>query len=347
MNIPIENIYYLLCYAWNKLEEKGRVNVHARDYTSLPDLFAKILINATRILLKRGVDKNYQAFTEQVAGIKGKLEYSATAKQNLFSSLQAICTYDEFSLDILPNQLLVSTLRKLLKVEGLDATLRKELHQLSGMLEGIAVINIEKKLFRQVRLNRNNRFYGFILQVCELVHDNLLVTEEAGRYQFADFTRDEKKMNQLFEDFIRNFYRLEQRVYPLVGREHFPWKLLASDAASHAYLPQMRTDISLSSDQHKIIIEAKYYRETMVTQYEREKIRSGHLYQLFSYLVNQEGEDEQSRNTMGILLYPTTGDEYDLDYRYQEHKIRVRSVNSHQNWKEKAGRSIAIITKQS
>jgi 5-methylcytosine-specific restriction enzyme subunit McrC len=58
MQIPIENIYYLLCYAWNKLDEKERVNVSIDDKTELLDLFAKILINATKMLLKRGIDKN-------------------------------------------------------------------------------------------------------------------------------------------------------------------------------------------------------------------------------------------------------------------------------------------------
>jgi 5-methylcytosine-specific restriction enzyme subunit McrC len=60
MQIPIENIYYLLCYAWNKLDEKERVNVSIDDKTELLDLFAKILINATKMLLKRGIDKNYR-----------------------------------------------------------------------------------------------------------------------------------------------------------------------------------------------------------------------------------------------------------------------------------------------
>ena len=50
MRIPIENIYYLLCYAWNKLEEKDRVNISVGDNTELQDLFAKVLINAVRLL---------------------------------------------------------------------------------------------------------------------------------------------------------------------------------------------------------------------------------------------------------------------------------------------------------
>lgn len=47
VNIPIQNIYYLLCYAWDKLEEKEIVDVEPLDSTSLADLFARVLINGT------------------------------------------------------------------------------------------------------------------------------------------------------------------------------------------------------------------------------------------------------------------------------------------------------------
>ena len=83
MQIPIENIYYLLCYAWNKLEEKERVNVSVDDKTELLDLFAKILINGTKILLKKGIDRSYIDFTDEIAGVKGKVQISQTLKSNL------------------------------------------------------------------------------------------------------------------------------------------------------------------------------------------------------------------------------------------------------------------------
>jgi len=57
VNIPIQNIYYLLCYAWDKLEEKEIVDVEPLDSTSLADLFARVLINGTNHLLKRGFDR--------------------------------------------------------------------------------------------------------------------------------------------------------------------------------------------------------------------------------------------------------------------------------------------------
>lgn len=55
----------------------------------------------------------------------------------------------------------------------------------------------------------------------------------------------------------------------------------------------METDISLENEEKKIIIDAKYYKETMTVNYDKERIRSSNLYQLFSYLLNQQDGSEK------------------------------------------------------
>jgi len=94
--IPIENIYYLLCYAWDRLDEKEKVAVDIDDKTELLDLFAKILISGSKILLKRGIDKNYIEDEQIVLGVKGKLNLSQTVKRQLLKQQQTICVFDEF-----------------------------------------------------------------------------------------------------------------------------------------------------------------------------------------------------------------------------------------------------------
>lgn len=343
MHIPIENIYYLLCYAWNKLEEKDRVSVAIDDKTSLLDLFAKILINGTKILLKRGIDKSYIANSEEIVGVKGKIEVSQTLKRNLLFKQRTVCTFDDFSANLLSNQILVSTLVTLIKTKGLDPALKNELSSLSRMLVGIDQIEIRSSLFGKVRLNRNNRFYGFILNVCQIVHESILPSEEEGKFQFSDFTRDEGKMNQLFEAFIRNFYRIEQQEYTSVKKEAIKWLFIDTDLESYQYLPQMETDISLENEREKIIIDAKYYRETMTVNYDKERIKSANLYQLFSYLLNQHDGTMKTSKATGILLYPTIEKDYNLNYNYQEHQIKIRTVNLNTNWNNISQRLKEIV----
>jgi 5-methylcytosine-specific restriction enzyme subunit McrC len=333
MQIPIENIYFLLCYAWNKLDEKERVNVSIDDKTELLDLFAKILINATKTLLKRGIDKNYIDHTEELTGVKGKIEISQTLKSNLLLKQRTICTFDDFSSNIISNRILVSTIYRLTRTKGLDKELKNELVALQRMLSDIDQIEITSSLFKQVRLNRNNRFYGFVMNVCQIIYDSTLPSEEQGKYKFSDFTRDDNKMNQLFEAFIRNFYRIEQKKYKTVKKETIKWQFDNTDNESYQYLPQMETDITLENEVEKIIIDAKFYRETMTINYDKERIKSANLYQLFSYLLNQQDNSTKTQTATGILLYPTIETDYDLNFKYNEHKIQIRTVNLNSNWR--------------
>jgi 5-methylcytosine-specific restriction enzyme subunit McrC len=170
MQIPIQNIYYLLCYAWNKLDEKNRIAVNVDDKTELLDLFAKVLINSTKILFKRGVDRNYVSYTSEISGIKGKLELTQTLKNNLHLKKQTICSYDDFSADILNNQILVTTLYRLTRTINLNKELKGEIKKLLWMFTDIAQIEIQSSLFNKIRLNRNNRFYNIILDVCQMIY---------------------------------------------------------------------------------------------------------------------------------------------------------------------------------
>lgn len=342
--VPIQNIYYLLCYAWDKLEERDRVHINPDGITELQDLFAKILINGTRLLLKRGIERTYIETVEEYAGIKGKLLVELSVKRNLFAQKKTICCFDEFSSDILINQIILTTILKLINTKQLDKDLKKQLRSLVYMLPGIKRINLNARTFKQVRLNRNNKFYGFLMNVCEIIYENLLPTEEPGNFTFNDFTRDDRKMNQLFEAFVRNFYKLEQIKFSSVRVERIKWQLIPKDRESEKYIPRMMTDITLENNEQKIIIDAKYYRETLASYYDSEKIHSTNMYQLFSYLLNQEDLSNKSKQAKGILLYPTIKKSYDLSYQFREHTIEIKTVDLDMKWKEIAARLQSIIT---
>ena len=332
MSIPIENIYYLLCYAWNKLDEKDRVAVSAEDYTKLLDLLAKVLIKSTRILLKRGIDRNYTDVTTEFAGVKGKIEMSQTVKSQLLLKQRTICSFDEFSSNILTNRILVATLNRLIRTNGLDIRLRSEIKNLLWRFDEVEPIELKNSIFSRVKLHRNNKFYGFVLNICHLIHENNLLSEKTGDWHFTNFLRDERKMNQLFEAFLRNFYVIEQKEFR-VRRENIHWQFSSDNNQNLQFLPLMQTDITLENETSKIIIDAKFHKETLKTNYGAEKITSANLYQLFSYLLNQHKSDPKTQTATGILIYPTIEQEHDLQFRYQNHNVLIKTVNLNSDWR--------------
>ena len=324
--IPIENLYFLLCYAWDRLEERDLVNIAAKDHSQLLDLLANVLLNGTTYLLKRGLDHDYLPHSLTYAGVKGKLLLPQTLKRNLLPHNQTVCEFDEFSPNILHNQILKTTIECLLRCEGIEKGLQSGLRKLIPRFGGVASLPLTEKHFRAVRLHRNNAFYGFLLDICEVIHQNLLVNEQTGTYQFRDFWRDAKQMARLFEAFVRNFYRKEiptAKVY----RENIRWQVETSQA-DYRLLPTMQTDISIELPSRKVLIDTKFYVETFQQYFDAQKIHSQHLYQLFAYLQNHPDAQE------GILLYPVVNQKISATYQQHQQKIRVETIDLNQPWRQ-------------
>jgi 5-methylcytosine-specific restriction enzyme subunit McrC len=331
--IPIRNLYYLLCYAWNRLVEGELIDVSAVDTTELADLFATVLIGGTNHLLRRGLEQGYETHEGEVSSIRGRVDVAITARRMLATHAKAYCRYDELSVDTLPNRILKSTLRFLSGVPTLDSTLRKKLLLIHRDLGGVSDVPLSRMLFRKVQLHSNNRFYRFLLNTCELVQASWLVDETTGAYKFRDFVRDDQRMAKVFEDFVLNFYRLEHPELE-VKKERIYWAATSQNDPTLGFLPTMETDISIRSPERTLIIDAKYYSVTLQTRYDSERIHSANLYQLFAYLKNLEQRGGTDASAQGMLLYPVVDRELRLSYEMQGHVIRVCTVNLVREWKE-------------
>jgi 5-methylcytosine-specific restriction enzyme subunit McrC len=328
--IPIQNIYYLLCYAWNKLEESEVVDVSSVNGTSLVDLFAKVLAGGTHHLIRRGFDRGYLAFAEETPRIRGKLDFSSSLKKNLLARGQARCEYEELDYNVLHNRILKTTLERLSLAEGLDARLREEVREVLRWLRQVENVRLSSQLFRRVQLHRNNLYYAFLLNVCELIYDQLLVDEHSGHGRFRNFLRDEGRMNRLFQSFVYNFYKLEQREYKVAAPRIY-WQALPTTDEAANYLPVMQTDVCLTKHDRKIILDCKYYRESLQRGQYKRTVHSGDLYQIFSYVKNKELE-EGWEHCEGILLYPAVNQNLNLSYDIQGHRIRVMTIDLNQAW---------------
>ena len=143
-------------------------------------------------------------------------------------------------------------------------------------------------------------------------------------------------MAAIFQEFVLNFFRLEQSSYQ-VRSETILWDADPAFGNASELLPSMKTDISLRSASRTIIVDTKFYKEALQTYFDRRSIRSAHLYQLFAYLKNLEPRGGPDAQAEGILLYPAVGQALDLRYRIQSHMIAVRTLDLGRNWKELAG----------
>src|SRR5580698_6195525 len=125
--IPIANLYYLLCYAWNRLDELDFVDVQALPRQDLPNLLARILINGVKRLIRQGVDRSYVARVEDSQNPKGKINIADSLKRGLLLQNSVACVVDELSRDVLHNRIIRTTMHRLASTKEVDSSLGHEM----------------------------------------------------------------------------------------------------------------------------------------------------------------------------------------------------------------------------
>jgi 5-methylcytosine-specific restriction enzyme subunit McrC len=327
--IPVKSVYFLLCYAWDVLPEAGFADVQQTEWNELSELLAFVLCSGVESLARRGLERDYQELEEELSVVRGRPEFLASYSRLLPQRGRLLCTTDDLSANTAANQIVKSTLGKLERVSDLDKEIKGRIHGIRKQLRQVDDVHVDAMAFRRVRLHGNNRQYRFLLDVCRLIHDARLAEEGDGRCRFRDFLRDDRRMARLFQRFVCNFYRLERKDATIHG-ERISWACTGSPE-DLKLLPAMETDISMRVGDVKLIIDTKYYREALVSRFDKMTVNSGHLYQLLAYLSNASKGGCSALE--GMLLYPTVSQRLRLHYdELQGFRVRVCSVDLNQKW---------------
>lgn len=329
--IPIENVYYLFCYAWDHFEEAQSVPLGATSSPDLPNLLGRVLLHGSRALLRRGLDRNYQDCSDEIATVRGRIELGASLKLQARSIRRLVCEFDELSHDLLHNQIIKASLRRLARAQTIDRKLAHELVLTAQRMRDVSDIWLERSAFARVQLHRNNAYYNFILKVAELAFDCLLPDPGSDGFAFHDIFRDEIKMRKVFEDFVRNFYRSEQREFSVLPLT-IHWDAEVASDTGVSRLPHMFVDIYLRSKARRLIIDTKYYVNALQQSHHgTPSFQSGNLYQLFSYLKNAAA-DASFANCEGMLLYPQAGPRLSERFLIQGHPVTLATIDLAQPW---------------
>ena len=321
--IPIQNVYYMLSYAFQVLNEQGYKNIATEQFNNTAELMAAILAKGIAVQIKRGLGKEYIPQTEPLSALRGKIDIAESIKTQTMLKKQMICTYDEFSVNGTMNIIIKSTVELLLRSD-ISKARKKELRKLMVYFGDVEPIDLYTVNWN-IQYNRNNQTYRLLISICYLVVKGLLQTNSDGSTRLMEFV-DEQRMCRLYEKFILEYYRKE---YPEItaNASQIPWQL---DDGISAMLPVMQTDIMLTYKEKVLIIDAKYYTHTTQSQFDTHTLHSGNLYQIFTYVKNKEIElAAQPHEVSGMLLYAKT-DETVLPnntYMMSGNKISVKTLD--------------------
>lgn len=342
MGVPIRNVYYLLCYAWDWLEARTLVSVDALQGNRVENLLGKVLEDGVTHLIRGGLDRGYVTRDEEERRIRGKVLLLETMGRCLLQQGRVLCTVDDLSHDVAHNRVIKAAMTAMLDVESLDNRIAVGLRNHCRRLHDVSDVPLSAEAFRQVQLHRNVARYGFLMNVARLVAECFMPDVNTGELKFHPFTASEQAMGSLFERFVRNFLRREQDDYS-VSAVKVPWDLDSAVGSDPSWLPEMRTDITLSSPPHRVVIETKFYATTHQSHHGGRTLISSHLYQLLTYLNNLSAHG--GGRPVGVLLYAGSGLGVPLQYRIGGHIVLIRNIDLNCEW-EQIHRSLLNLTKE-
>jgi 5-methylcytosine-specific restriction enzyme subunit McrC len=301
---------------------------------------ASVLIAPLERLIRRGLERDYQEHREDSTCIRGRIDFQETTKRMLRRRGAAHVIFDELSPNTLANKILKATITTLLGFETLSRQHREELAGLYRSLRDVSDTRISSGSFYRVRLHRNNQDYRLLLSIGEMVQRYALPTEHGYGMRFIDF--DQGQMWKVFQRFVTNFYRRKQNIYS-VNPDAFPWFVSQSPEAEWFSLPQLETDIVLSSPTSRLVVDTKFFTEPFDNEYDKPTVKPGHLNQMFAYMQNVAARDDRRRQVNGVILYAAISGAFFQDWKLFGHNLRVAGVDLSKDWMEIQNSLLSVI----
>ncbi len=342
--IFIKNIYYMLAYAFQTIQKGSMESVAVESFAEMYDLLAVILAQGIARQVKSGLYQKYRDCQGDVEVVRGKVNMRGTIRHLMANRHLVACEFQEMAVDNMLNRLLKTTILLLLRSEKVQKQYKENLRRELPYFSSVSTLDMRRFSWSVVRFNSNNNSYRQLINICQLIWQGLVMTTTEGIYKLPALLDDEERLCRLYEKFILAYYK---RHYPILQARaaQIPW---AVDDGFTDLLPIMQTDIHLQVENRVLIIDAKYYRQTLQRRYHSEKLHSQNLYQIFSYVQNRDYQfGTQERQVAGLLLYARSERDRELNAVYHIHgqKIAVRTLDLNRPFGEIAHQLDEIVQK--
>lgn len=342
--VPIKNVLYMFSYVWDKAEYMDMTYKDNNDDFDSANILAMLFLENINDVLKRGLYKEYQNKTEEIRGIKGKIDFKESLNKLSFQNVKAECCYDELEENNPINQILKTTAYKLYKSADIKNEYKRRLNNILQLFNDIDIIEITDDKF-DIIFDRNNYYTYYMIMICKLINDCTMLSEDPGKYKCIDILDDDNRMSRIFEQFVYMFYKKKLKEYSVSYQKKLRWRISGEEPET---IPKMKIDVLVANQEKAIIIDTKYYREFISNH---GKISSENMSQMFAYMSNLN-EDKELK---GVLLYPVPYDmrekscKYTIDVicngKVKKAVLQIQTINLSKEWREIEQELIDIIRK--
>lgn len=331
--IPVRNLWTLLVYAAGLARFVDRFDAEIDENADLPDVLAKLLAFAVERRLHRNLSRGYQTRTAELGRVRGRIDWLATESRLLLNRGRIACRFEDLTHDT-PRNRLVRAALEAMQAAVRDPEVAQRCRYFAGVMReaGVSATRPSRAEMSRDSIGRHDAEDLFMVTVADLALDTVLPSEGAGNARLATLDRNERLLRQIFEKAIAGLYRYELHgrdgwiVRPQAGLD---WAMEAPTPGLAEILPSMSADIVLQQGLHRRIVLDTKFTGILTPRFRgADGLKSGHLYQLYSYLRSQVGRgDPCADKAEGILLHPSLDRHVDEAVTIQGHRLRFVTVD--------------------
>ncbi len=235
--IGIRQLLSLACYAI------GKVKFQASDFdlpeeSALPDALALAFTKAARHAFSRGLLHGYRTEEEALLTVRGRIRFDEQIRRRPGILLPIEVRYDEFTDDILANQLVKAAAHRLGRMPLRSPEARRGLGWVAGMLDNVSFREWPPNAVPEVTFDRLNEHYRGVVTLARLVLRHGAFESRRGEVRASGFLMN---MNDVFQEFVTVALReklgvsadtLNERIVPSLdegGRVHLKPDLVWRD----------------------------------------------------------------------------------------------------------------------
>ena len=282
--MPIERVLFLMSYS---LDPKNWFDI-GFDFAESTSVFESIIpafVTHVRRAFSRGILQGYRTRNDSLATVRGQIRFSDQIRDRygIYPPLEV--RFDEFTEDILENQLIKAAVVSISRKQIRSQTARRELRSLEFVLQNVSLVPFDYRNLPDVRFARLNSRYRAAVNLAKLVLRSCSFELHSGKVRATSFLVD---MDDVFEDFVvvalREALGLSKRDFP----QNAKGKRLRLDAAGQI---KLEPDISWWRGNLCMFVGDVKYKPINV-----KGIKHPDIYQLLSYTI-AAGVPE------GLLIY--------------------------------------------
>lgn len=333
--IPVRNLWLLQLFASRlyQTRETALSGVESMP-DDLPDAVARLLLFEAEQRLRQSLTTGFRRQHDQLRRVRGRIDILDTYRHRCLDRARVSCRFDEIVVDTPGNRMVRAALARAGRIVS-DKNLAQQARGLQERFRALGIGDSPPRsaditsLLSDRTLARDRR----MLCAAELLLSLQIPAPGGGGRASADVAADDDFLRKLYEHAVRGFYRhrlTPEGWYVRPANHGLEWDIESSSEGLEELLPKMETDIELSerSTGRHIVIDTKFTSVTSPNYQGRQRFKSGHIYQIYAYLMSQrDRRPSDLPRSEGILLYPVVGGHVDEEAVMHGHRMRFYTID--------------------